>query len=41
MREAGGLVGPIHEGRDPLEHGEVLVANEAIYDHFAKAVRNT
>ncbi|AZB69922.1 inositol monophosphatase [Cereibacter sphaeroides] len=41
VREAGGLVGPIHEGRDPLEHGEVLVANEAIYDHFAKAVRNT
>ncbi|ANB34608.1 inositol monophosphatase family protein [Rhodovulum sulfidophilum] len=41
VREAGGLVGPIHEGRDPLEHGEVLVANEAIYDHFAKAVRNS
>ncbi|ARC88963.1 inositol monophosphatase family protein [Rhodovulum sp. MB263] len=41
VREAGGFVGTIHEGRDPLEHGEVLVANEAIYDHFAKAIRNT
>ncbi|MBL3570856.1 inositol monophosphatase [Rhodovulum sp. BSW8] len=41
VREAGGFVGPIHEGRNPLDHGELLVANEAIYDQFAKVIRAT
>jgi len=39
VKEAGGLVGPIREGHDPLEHGDVLVANEPIYDAFAKVIR--
>jgi myo-inositol-1(or 4)-monophosphatase len=39
VKEAGGLIGPIREGHDPLEHGDVLVANEAIYDAFAKVIR--
>lgn len=40
VREAGGLVGPIREGHDPLVDGEVLVANAAIHDAFAKIIRN-
>ena len=39
VKEAGGLIGPIREGHDPLEHGDVLVANEPIYDAFAKVIR--
>ncbi|WP_212524017.1 inositol monophosphatase family protein [Actibacterium sp. MT2.3-13A] len=39
VKEAGGLVGPVREGHDPLEHGDVLVANESIYDAFAKVIR--
>jgi len=41
VREAGGFVGPVREGHNPLEHGDVLVANEAIFDSFAKVIRNT
>ncbi|MEX5727206.1 myo-inositol-1(or 4)-monophosphatase [Rhodovulum iodosum] len=41
VREAGGLVGPVREGHDPLEHGDVLVANPAIYDNFAAVIRGT
>ncbi|MBK5935117.1 myo-inositol-1(or 4)-monophosphatase [Rhodovulum imhoffii] len=39
VREAGGLVGPVREGHDPVEHGDVLVANEAIYSKFAAIIR--
>lgn len=40
LREAGGLVEPISEGRDILEDGELVAANEAIFDKFAKVIRN-
>ncbi|SFP50457.1 inositol monophosphatase family protein [Tranquillimonas alkanivorans] len=39
VREAGGLVDGIREGDDPLERGEIIAANEGVFDAFAKAVR--
>ena len=40
VREAGGLVAPLTDGGDILEDGEVICANEAIFDKFAGLVRN-
>ncbi len=39
VREAGGLVQPIRPGDDILSGGEVICANEAIFDGFAKVIR--
>ena len=39
VREAGGFVGPIREGTDILERGEIIAANSAIFDPFAKLIR--
>jgi len=39
VTEAGGLVGPVHEGQDLLEHGNLIASNEPIFDRFAKLVR--
>ncbi|NVO25139.1 inositol monophosphatase [Donghicola sp. C2-DW-16] len=39
VSEAGGMVGPIREGRNPIEDGEILVANPDVYDRFAKIIR--
>jgi myo-inositol-1(or 4)-monophosphatase len=39
VREAGGFVGPIREGTDILERGEIIAANSAIFDPFAKIIR--
>ncbi|MBJ6371402.1 inositol monophosphatase family protein [Sedimentitalea arenosa] len=39
VREAGGLIEPIQPGGDLLGDGEVLCANEAIFDQFAKVIR--
>ncbi|MBK1635150.1 inositol monophosphatase family protein [Rhodovulum adriaticum] len=39
VREAGGFVGPVREGHQPLEHGDVMVANGNIYDQFARIIR--
>ncbi len=39
-REAGGLVQPISAGADILSDGEIICANEAIFDAFAKVIRN-
>ena len=41
MREAGGLVDAIAQGRDPLEAGDLVCANADIYDTFVKAIRGT
>jgi myo-inositol-1(or 4)-monophosphatase len=41
LREAGGLVEPIRPGGSLIEDGEVLAANEAIFDKFAAIIRNT
>ena len=39
VREAGGLVEPIGRGGSVLEDGEVITANGAIFDGFAKVIR--
>lgn len=39
VKEAGGLVEPLTPGGDIIQDGEVLCANEAIFDQFAKAIR--
>ncbi len=39
VREAGGLVGPLTEGEEILSSGEVICANEAIFDRFAQVIR--
>ncbi|GLQ25917.1 inositol monophosphatase family protein [Sulfitobacter pacificus] len=39
VREAGGLVEPLDEGRDIIGHGQIICANEPIFSGFAKAVR--
>lgn len=40
LREAGGLVEPLEPGRHILESGAVICANEAIFDQFARVIRN-
>ncbi|MBA85714.1 inositol monophosphatase family protein [Thalassobius sp. S69A] len=40
VTEAGGMLGPIREGHDPLEHGDIIVANGDIFDRFAKVIRS-
>jgi len=39
LREAGGLVEPLKVGGNLLEDGEVICANGAIFDKFAKIIR--
>ncbi|HMB13249.1 MAG TPA: inositol monophosphatase family protein, partial [Roseovarius sp.] len=39
VREAGGFVEPITKGADILGDGEVICANEALFDKFTKAIR--
>jgi myo-inositol-1(or 4)-monophosphatase len=40
LREAGGLVETIAEGGDPLEDGALIAANGAIFERFARVIRN-
>lgn len=39
VKEAGGLVEPIRPDRDVVADGEIVCANEAIFNSFAKVVR--
>ncbi|WP_319826139.1 inositol monophosphatase family protein [Thalassovita sp.] len=39
VTEAGGMTGPIRDGHDPLEHGDIVAANGEIFDRFAKIIR--
>ncbi len=39
VREAGGLIEPLRKGGNILEDGEVICANEPIFDAFAKIIR--
>ncbi|MGR3546816.1 MAG: inositol monophosphatase family protein [Roseovarius sp.] len=39
VREAGGFVEPVRPGGDILADGEVICANEAIFDKFAGVIR--
>lgn len=41
VREAGGLLAPIRAEGNILDDGEVIAANEAIFDTFAKVVRGS
>ncbi len=40
VTEAGGLAGPIRDGHEPLEHGDVIAANEPVFDQLARIVRD-
>lgn len=40
VKEAGGFVEPLTPGGNVLEDGEVICANEPIFDQFAKIIRN-
>jgi myo-inositol-1(or 4)-monophosphatase len=39
VTEAGGFIGPIRDGHKPLEHGEIIAANSAIFERFAEVIR--
>lgn len=39
VTEAGGFVGPILQGRSPLEDGEIIAANADIFEKFANVIR--
>jgi len=39
VREAGGLAEPLAEGGDILRDGEVICANQAVFDKFSRLVR--
>ena len=39
VREAGGLVEPLNPGGDILSDGEVICANDPIFQNFAKTIR--
>ena len=41
VKEAGGFVEPLFPGGNLLEDGDVVCANEAIFDKFAGIIRNT
>ena len=40
VREAGGFAHAIDEDGDVIEDGNVIAANEAIFDSFAKVIRS-
>jgi myo-inositol-1(or 4)-monophosphatase len=40
VREAGGFVGPIREGQDMLESGNVVAANAEVFEPFARIIRS-
>ncbi|SEQ36739.1 inositol monophosphatase family protein [Thalassovita taeanensis] len=39
VTEAGGMLGPIRDGHDPLADGDIVAANGSIFDQFAKVIR--
>lgn len=39
VKEAGGFVGPVREGDDPLEKGAVIAGNGELFEPFAKIIR--
>jgi myo-inositol-1(or 4)-monophosphatase len=39
VREAGGLIEPLTKGGDILEDGEVICANQQVFDKFAGIIR--
>ncbi len=41
VREAGGILEPLQPGGDVLADGDLICANEAIFETFAKVIRQT
>jgi len=41
VKESGGFVEPLQPGNDILESGELIAANERIFEQFTKIVRNS
>ena len=39
VKEAGGFFGPIRDGENPVESGNLIAANSAIYDSVGKIIR--
>jgi myo-inositol-1(or 4)-monophosphatase len=39
VKEAGGFVGPVREGRDILESGAVIAGNAELFDPLCKILR--
>ncbi|MDP2086628.1 MAG: inositol monophosphatase family protein [Gemmobacter sp.] len=40
VKEAGGFVGPVRDGENPLEKGAVIAGNSALFDPFAEIIRH-
>ena len=40
VKEAGGLIDSMEKGRNPIDDGTVIAANERVFDRFCKLVRN-
>jgi len=40
VREAGGFIGPIRDGQNPVEDGNLIAGNSALFDSFAAIIRN-
>ncbi|PWE27153.1 inositol monophosphatase family protein [Pararhodobacter marinus] len=40
VKEAGGFVGPIRDGQDPVDSGNLIAANAEIFDGFGKVIRS-
>ena len=40
VKEAGGFVGPIREGENPVESGRLIAANAEVFDGFTRIIRN-
>jgi myo-inositol-1(or 4)-monophosphatase len=39
VREAGGMIGPLHEGQDLMTDGDIVAANAEVFDAFMKLLR--
>jgi myo-inositol-1(or 4)-monophosphatase len=39
VRESGGMIGPLHEGQDPMTDGDIVAANAEVFDAFTKLLR--
>ena len=40
VKEAGGLIDSMDKGKNPIDDGTVIAANEQVFDRFCKLVRN-
>jgi myo-inositol-1(or 4)-monophosphatase len=39
VREAGGMIGTLHEGQDLMTDGDIVAANAEVFDAFTKLLR--